>query len=72
MDTVLLTLKKSLKTNGCYSEDEFETLGVFPTNLQCFAFFNYLLYKKGNKRIIVQPLPRGLYKVLRIYNFIPA
>jgi len=72
METMLLTSKKSLKKDVCFSADELESLGVFPTNLQCFSYFNYLLFQKGNKRIIMKPLPRCLFKVLRIYDFIPA
>ncbi|MBN2273371.1 MAG: hypothetical protein JXK95_03480 [Bacteroidales bacterium] len=72
MDTMLLTLRKTLKKDVCLSEDELESMGVFPTNLQCFTYFNYLLFQKGNKRIIVKPLPHRLFQVLRIYDFIPA
>ena len=72
MESILLTLKKTLKKDVCLSEDELESMGVFPTNLQCFTFFNYLLYQKGNKRIILKPLPHSMFKVLCIYDFIPA
>jgi len=72
METMLLTLKKSLKRDVCFSADELESLGVFQTNLQCFTYFNYLLFQKGNKRIIMKPLPHCLYQVLRIYDFMPA
>jgi len=72
METILLTLRKNLKKNVCVSEDELESMGVFPTNLQCFTYFNYRLYQKGNKRIILKPLPQHLFRVLRIYDFIPA
>ncbi|MBN1415388.1 MAG: hypothetical protein JW973_09825 [Bacteroidales bacterium] len=72
METILLSLKKTLRKDVCLSEDELEGMGVFPTNLQCFTYFNYLLYKKGNKRVILKPLPHRLFKVLRIYDFIPA
>jgi hypothetical protein len=72
METILLTLKKSLKKDGCFSEDELESMGVFPTNLQCFTYFNYQLYQKGNKRIILKPLRQHFFQVLRIYDFMPA
>jgi hypothetical protein len=72
METLLLTTKKSLKKDACFSADELESLGISPTNLQCFTFFNYLLFQKGNKRIIMKPLPHYLFKVLRIYDFIPV
>jgi hypothetical protein len=72
MDTMQITSKKQLKKDACFSADELESMGVFPTDLQCFSYFNYLLFRQGNKRIIVKPLPHYLFKVLRIYDFMPA
>jgi hypothetical protein len=72
METILLSVKKSLQKDACFSGDELESMGIFPTNLQCFTYYNYLLYQQGNKRIILQPLPNNLFKVLRVYEFIPA
>jgi hypothetical protein len=72
METILLTVKKALKKDVCLSEDELESMGVFPTNLLCFSFFNYVLYQRGTKRIILKPLPHRLFKVLRVYDFMPA
>ena len=72
METTLLPLQKNLNRNVCVSEDELESMGIFPTDLQCFTFYNYRLYQKGNKRIILKPLPHCIFQVLRVYNFMPA
>jgi len=64
------TLK--LKRNICLNGDELESMGIFPTNLYCFTYYHYVLYQKGNKRIILKPLPYNLFKVIRIYDFISA
>jgi len=72
MNTILKTSVLSLSQGAVYSEDELKSMGITPTNIDCFEFYNYLLWQKNNKRIIVKPLPHGLYKVIRIYDFIPA
>lgn len=72
MNTILKTSVLSLSQGAVYSEDELKAMGITPTNIDCFEFYNYLLWQKNNKRIIVKPLPHGLYKVIRIYDFIPA
>lgn len=64
------TLK--LKRNIYLSGDELESMGIFPTNLYCFSYYHYVLYQKGNKRIILKPLPYNIFKVVRIYDFISA
>jgi hypothetical protein len=61
-----------LKRNICLSGDELESMGIFPTNLYCFTYYQYVLFQKGNKRIILKPLPHNLFKVIRIYDFISA
>ena len=72
METILQTPTLKLEKNACFTSGELESLGVFPTNLQCFTYYHYVLYQKGNKRIILKPLPHDLYKVIRIYDFISA
>lgn len=72
METILQIPTLKLEKNMCFTGDELKHLGVFPTDLQCFTYYHYVLYQKGNKRIILKPLPHDLYKVIRIYDFISA
>lgn len=72
METILQIPTIKLEKNMCLTSDELESMGVFPTNLQCFTYYHYVLYQKDNKRIILKPLPHNLYKVIRIYDFISA
>ncbi|MGD2034397.1 MAG: hypothetical protein PVF73_05030 [Bacteroidales bacterium] len=72
METLVKTSAKKIKKDVCLSGDELQDLGVFPTDLQCFTYYNYVLYQKGNKRIILKPLPYNLFKVIRTYDFLPA
>lgn len=61
-----------LKKNTYLSGDELESMGIFPTNLYCFTYYHYVLYQKGNKRVILKPLPSNLFKVIRVYDFVSA
>lgn len=61
-----------LSKGQCITEAELRELGIKPTNLDCFQYSHFLLYAKGNKRIIVQPLPHNLYKIIRVYNYVEA
>lgn len=72
MNTLVQTPTLQIKSGSCFSTDELSLLGVRPTNLQCFEFYHYVLYQKGDKRIVLKPLPHNLFKVIRIYDFIPA
>jgi len=72
MNIITKTLETTLRQGAIYSEEEIKSMGIIPTNIDCFEFYNYLLWQKENKRIIVKPLPHGLYKVIRIYDFMPA
>lgn len=72
METILQTPTLKLRRKACITGDELESMGIFPTNLQCFTYYNYVLYQKENKRIILKPLPHNLYKVIRVYDFIGA
>jgi hypothetical protein len=72
MESIVQTPALKLKKNKCLSGDELESLGIFPTHLQCFTFYHYVLYQKENKRIILKPLPHNLFKVIRVYDFISA
>ncbi len=72
METILQIQTQTLEKNICLSGDELESMGVFPTNLQCFTYYHYVLFQKDNKRIILKPLPHNLYKVIRVYDFISA
>ncbi len=72
MEAIIQTPKIKLEKGICLSGDELKNAGIFPTNLQCFTYYHYVLYQKGNKRIILKPLPHDLFKVIRTYDFIPA
>jgi hypothetical protein len=72
MNTLVQTPTKQLQNGSCLSGDELGMLGVIPTNLQCFTYYHYVLYEKGEQRIILKPLPHNLFKVIRTYQFIPA
>jgi hypothetical protein len=72
METFLQIPILKLENNICLTGDELESMGVFPTNLQCFTYYHYVLFQKDNKRVILKPLPHNLYKVIRIYDFISA
>jgi hypothetical protein len=72
MNTLVQTPTQKLQNGSCLSGDELSTLGVTPTNLQCFTYYHYVLYEKGEQRIILKPLPHNLFKVIRSYQFIPA
>lgn len=72
MDTIAKVSDHKLEKDICFSSEELQNLGIFPTNLQCFTYYNYVLYQKGNKRIILKPMPYNLFKVIRTYEFLPA
>ena len=61
---------EKLRKDNCLTSNELDEMGIFPTNIDCFTYSNFVLYKKGNKRIILQPLPKNIYKVIRVYDFI--
>jgi len=61
---------EKLKKDNCLTGEELNELGILPTNIDCFTYSNFVLYKKANKRIILQPLPKNIYKVIRVYDFI--
>jgi hypothetical protein len=56
----------------CLTEKELKDLDIAPTNIDCFQFSHFLLYAKGDKRIIVQPLPHNQYKIIRTYDYVEA
>ncbi len=72
MEAILQIPVPQLENNACLTGDDLELMGVFPTNLQCFTYYHYVLFQKDNKRVILKPLPHNLYKVVRIYDFISA
>jgi hypothetical protein len=72
MEALVQTLTLKLEKDMCFTGDELKGMGIFPKNLQCFSFYHYVLYQKGNKRIILKPLPHNLFKVIRTYDFVPA
>jgi hypothetical protein len=72
METLVKTSSLQLKKGTCLSREQLNMQGITPTNLQCFSYYNYVLYEKGEKRIILKPLPHNLFKIIREYTFIPA
>jgi hypothetical protein len=72
MEALLQTPTLKLDRDMCLTGEELHTMEVFPTHLQCFTYYQYVLYQKGNKRIILKPLPHNLFKVIRTYDFLPA
>ncbi|MBN2486600.1 MAG: hypothetical protein JXB34_11555 [Bacteroidales bacterium] len=72
MNTLVQTPTLKLQNGSCLSGDELNNLGITPTNLQCFTYYHYVLYEKGEQRIILKPLPHNLFKIVRTYRFIPA
>ena len=72
MEPLVKISNQKLEKDVCLSGDQLQNLGVFPTNLQCFTYYNYVLYQKGNKRVILKPLPYNLFRVIRTYEFLPA
>lgn len=72
METILQIPVQKLEKNICLTGDELDSMGVYPTNLQCFTYYHLVLYKKDNKRVILKPLPHDLFRVVRIYDFIGA
>jgi hypothetical protein len=72
MEALVQTPTLKLEKDMCYSGEELQALEVFSTNLHCFTYYHYVLYQKGNKRIILKPLPHNLFKIVRTYDFVPA
>jgi len=69
METYAKDIDKLAK-DTCLTGEELEEMGVYPTNIDCFSYSHFVLYKKENTRIILQPLPHNIYKVIRTYDFI--
>lgn len=72
MEAFVQTSTPVLEKDMCLSAEQLQEIGVFPTNLQCFTYYHYVLYQKEDKRIILKPLPHNLYKVVRTYDFVPV
>ena len=61
---------EKLRKNTFLSEEDLDLMGIYPTEIDCFSYSNYVLYKKGNKRIILQPMPKSNFRVIRVYDFV--
>ena len=72
METLVKKSNLQIKKGSCLTEEELSLHGINPTNLQCFSYYSYVLYERGDKRIILKPLPHNLFKFIREYTFIPA
>ena len=72
MEALVQSPTLTLEQGACLTGDELSQLRIFPAEHESFMYNHYVLYQKGNKRIILKPLPHNLYKVVRAYDFIPA
>lgn len=72
MEAIVKTSNLELTKGACLSREELYMHGIKPTNLDCFSYYHYVLYEKGDKRIVLKPLPHNLFKFIREYTFIPA
>ena len=64
----MITKKITLTVNACLTASELEELGIFPRSINAYSYSFGILYRKGNQRIILQPLEDKKYKVLRMYT----
>ncbi|MBN2520814.1 MAG: hypothetical protein JXB17_09945 [Bacteroidales bacterium] len=71
-EKTLLASQIKLEPGQCISKFGLYELGIKPTNIDCFEYNPYLLYSNGRKRYVVQPLPYDQFKLIRIYDYIPA
>ena len=60
--------KNSLSVNARLSVAELGELGIYPKSINAYNYSFGILYKKGNQRIILQPLEDKKYKVVRMYT----
>ena len=67
METILKRNVK-LAVNECLSVNELEFLGIYPKSINAYNYSFGILYKKGNQRIILQPMEDRMYKVVRMYT----
>jgi len=72
MEQILTTHKSEITSGQCIPKFALVESGIIPTGINCFEYSPYMLYQKGNKRFVLQPLPHNEYKVVRIYDFVPA
>lgn len=72
METLVKNPGKVLTKNNTLTERELINLGIHPTHVDAFSYNHYVLYQKGNKRVILQPMPANQFKVIRVYDFISA
>lgn len=72
MEQILLSTETGIKTGQCVPKQHLSKSGITPTEIDCFEYSPYLLYQQGNRRFVLQPLPYDQYKVIKIYNFVPA
>jgi len=67
METTI-TNKVTLSVNAQLSVTELEELGIYPKSINAYNYSFGILYKKGNQRIILQPLQDKRYKIVRMYT----
>lgn len=72
MEQVLISPKQKISPGNCIPKQMLTSSGITPTNIDCFEYSPYVLYKNGIKRYVLQPMPFDQYKVIKIYNFVPA
>lgn len=58
----------TLSVNACLTSDELELLGIYPKSINAYNYSFGILYKKGNQRIVLQPLETNRYRIVRMYT----
>ena len=72
MEQILSLPKVEILPGNCVPKQSLSNSGITPTNIDCFEYSPYLLFKNGIKRYVLQPMPFDQYKVIKVYNFVPA
>jgi len=72
MEYIITQTQIEIEPGQCISKYVLDALGIYPTDIDCFEYNPYLLFKKENKRYVVQPKPFDQFKIIKIYDFIPA
>lgn len=67
METIT-TKKVALSVNAILSITELEEFGIYPKSINAYNYSFGILYKKGNQRIILQPMENHAYRIVRMYT----
>ena len=64
----VMSNKITLSVNQCVTLNELEEHGIYPKSIHAYNYSFGILYRKGNERIILQPLDEEKYKIVRMYT----